>query len=263
MPSKPIRLVVSGCGGRMGTLISEEAAKEPEHFTLTGGAETEGHPQVGQPWPPVPQQKVTSDFTELLKNADLVIEFTTPEASLAHAKLAAEAKVPMLIGTTGFTDQQLEALQSCSKRIPLFWSPNLSIGIVMVRRTIAAISKLLFNFGLGETTKIQISETHHNQKKDKPSGTAKALAQELLKATGWLIRDEEIEAKREGEVIGLHSVTFRLNSENITIQHEATDRRVFAQGALLVARHFHDLWKEPGWFSMDDFVVALQKVSAR
>ncbi len=263
MKAAPIRIIVSGCTGRMGSLIIEEAAKDLAHFELVGGLEYKTHAQAGQPLPGHPNIPISTDLKHLLSKADLLIEFTTPEASITHAQAAAEAKIPMIIGTTGFSADQFKQLRSCSKKTPIFWSPNMSIGIVIVRRTIASISQLLFNFGLAEQTRVGISETHHTRKKDKPSGTAKALAEELLKATGWLIKDEEIEAKREGDVIGIHSVTFQLAAEKIMLQHEAIDRRVFAQGALLVARNFMPLCKKPGWYGMDDFVNAMQKVKTR
>ena len=255
----PTRLVITGCCGRMGTLLAEEAAKNPSQFTLAGAVEQAGHPQAGQPLPADPRVKITDNLASALRGADLVVEFTVPEATLANARAAAAARVPMVIGTTGFTQEQLAELHHLSRKIPLFWSPNMSIGIVILRRTLSSLSKLLFDFGVAEKVTVSISEIHHTKKLDKPSGTAKALAEELLKSTGWLIRDEEIEAKREGEGIGVHSVMFRAPSENLTLMHEATDRRVFAQGALLVAANFRKLWKKPGWYGMDDFVSAVEK----
>ena len=253
---KPLRLVVSGCCGRMGSLIIEEILKDPAHFELVGGLEHDGHPHLGKPLPGAPKIRVSKDVHRLFGEADLVIDFTTPEATLAHAEAAAVAAIGLVIGTTGFSPDQLTRLQELSQQVPIFWSPNMSIGIVIVRRAIASVSKLLFDFGLTEQTKAQISETHHVKKKDKPSGTAKALAEELFKATGWLIKEEEIEAKREGEVIGIHSVTFNTGPEKITLTHEATDRRVFAQGAVLVARNFQRIVgpRGKGWFGMDDFI---------
>ena len=165
----------------------------------------------------------------------------------------------MLIGTTGFSTVQFETLENYARRIPIFWSPNMSIGIVVVRRAIHAISKLLSDFWPDQRIPLALSETHHTKKMDKPSGTAKALAQELFKATGWLLRDEEIEARREGDVIGIHSVTFNCPSEKISLTHEATDRRVFAQGALLIARNFRTIFTKPGWYTMDHFMEAMEK----
>ncbi|MBI3312458.1 MAG: 4-hydroxy-tetrahydrodipicolinate reductase [Candidatus Omnitrophica bacterium] len=259
----PLRLVISGCRGRMGSLLVEEALADRTHFALAAGVESPGHPDSGHPIAQGQTASVTSDFRSTLKTADLVIEFTQPEVTIAHANMAAEARVPMLIGTTGFTPAQFDALQGIARQIPVFWSPNMSVGIVIVRRAITAVSKLLFDFGLGEKTRVTLSETHHTRKLDKPSGTAKALRDELLKQTGWLIRDEEIEAKREGDVIGIHSVTFHSPSEKITLTHEATDRRVFAQGALVIARNFRAFFSKPGWYTMDHYVEAIQKGTAR
>ena len=265
MTNKPIKLVVTGCCGRMGSLIIQEALKDSTHFQIAAAVEYPGHPQIGKPLEGHSRIIVRSDAelpALLQQGADLIIEFTTPEATLTNAQHAAHAHIPIIIGTTGFTQEQLKALTVLSKQIPIFWSPNMSIGIVIIRRAINAISQLLFKFGLGERTRPQISETHHEKKKDKPSGTAKALAEELFKATGWLIRDEEIEAKREGEVIGIHAVTFDTGTEKILLHHEAMDRSVFAQGALLVAKNFHHLYDTHtnGMYGMDDFVTAMEKI---
>ena len=253
------RVVITGCCGRMGTLLVEEVSKNRNLFELAGAVEHTGHAAVGKPHPSVPEVKVASNLEAALYNADVLIEFTLPEATLANARVAAKTGVPMVIGTTGFTADQLAELKNLSKKIPIFWSPNMSIGIVILRRTINSVSKLLFDFGVSEKVKAEISEVHHTKKLDKPSGTAKALAEELMKATGWLVRDEEIEAKREGDVIGIHEVTFRAPSEAITLRHDATDRRVFAQGALLVAGNLKRLWKKPGFYNMDDFVNGIEK----
>jgi 4-hydroxy-tetrahydrodipicolinate reductase len=255
--NKPTPLIISGCCGRMGSLLVEEALKNKAHFQLVGGTEPASNGQLGTTIPGTDNLTVTDDLKALSGKGKIIIEFTTPKATLANARIAAETRTPMVIGTTGLTPDQNKELEGCAKRVPIFWSPNMSIGIVIVRRSITAISKLLFDFGLGKQTGVNISETHHSQKQDKPSGTAKALAEELVKTTGWLIKDEEIEAKREGDVIGVHSVTFNCPSEKITLSHEATDRRVFAQGALLVAQNFSRAFKKPGLYNMDDFISSI------
>lgn len=250
----PIRLVISGCCGRMGSLIAEEAARDSAHFRIVGALEQPGHPQAGQPLPAQPALKVSTDAAACLQGADLLIEFTAPEATLANARAAAQARVAMLIGTTGLTLQQLEELRALARQIPVFWSPNMSIGIVILRRLIGSLYGLYRKFGLEGSASIQLSETHHIRKKDKPSGTAKLLAEEVRKVTGRSIPDEEIEARREGEVVGLHSLSIQTGAEKITLQHEALDRRVFAQGALVAARHFMQSTPKPGLYGMDDFV---------
>jgi 4-hydroxy-tetrahydrodipicolinate reductase len=258
--SPKIRLIINGCRGRMGTLLVEEALKQPSVFDLVGVTEYAEHPEIGKPLPQKPALKISGSLKPLLAKADLIVEFTTIESTLCHAREAAAAKVAMVIGTTGFSSDQFEQLKKYAKQTPIFWSPNMSIGIVIIRRTIAAVSQLLQQFGLSEKTHIQLSETHHTKKLDKPSGTAKALAQQIFQSTGWLIKDEEIEARREGDVVGIHSVVFECPSENLTLTHEATDRRVFAQGALLIAQNLQKISnKKAGWITMDDAVTALQK----
>lgn len=256
--SKPVRLVVSGCCGRMGSLIVEEALRDTGSFELAGGVEQEGHARIGQPLNPSSRSKVSSDLPQLLSQADLLIEFTTPHASLTHARQAAQAGKPMLIGTTGFSAQELEELRRHSQKIPILWSPNMSIGVVVLRRTMAAVCELLRKFQLESKVSFRLSETHHAQKKDKPSGTARLLAEDLRRLSGRPLEDSQIESIREGEVIGIHTVRFDLPAERIQLTHEAKDRRLFAQGALLVARHFHRVAPRPGWYTMDDFVSALE-----
>lgn len=248
-----IHLIISGCCGRMGSLLIEEILKDSAHFQLVGALEQAGHPKLGQLIPGT-SQRVASDLKGLLAAAEGLIEFTTPEATLEHARLAAGAGVPMVIGTTGLTLSQLGELKILSRHAAIFWSPNMSIGIVIARKAIRSLADLYRKFGLLEKTSIAISETHHAKKKDKPSGTAKLLAEEVQAAAGRFIPEESIEARREGEVVGIHTVSFLTEAEKISLQHEALDRRLFAQGALYVTRAFAPIWKKPGWYGMDNLI---------
>ncbi len=243
----------------MGSLIIEEAGKDPTHFTLAGGIEHAGHPQVGQPLAAASKIRVSTDLKALLPHADLLIEFTTPEASLEHARLAADAKVAMIIGTTGFTEEQFSQLRDSSRRIPIFWSPNMSTGVLILRRLIGEIAVLLQKLELSEHTEVKISETHHIKKKDKPSGTAKQLAEDLRRFLFLEIKDGDIESKREDDVVGLHSVVFQCGSERIKLEHEAMDRRIFAQGALRVAKVFRKFAQTPRLYEMYDYASAMQQ----
>lgn len=249
-----MRLVVNGCCGRMGALICEEAAKDSARFELVGAVEHKGHPMIGKPLASHPRLNVTDDLRIALTHADLAIEFTNPEASVRNAKIVADTKVAMVIGTTGFTPEQFSQLRESAKQIPIFWSPNMSVGIIIVRRTIASIFELFRKFGLNDSVKVQMSEVHHTEKKDAPSGTAKQLAEDVRKASGLPFRDEEITAIREGTVVGIHTLTLESGAERIQLQHEATDRRVFAQGALLVSENFLKKFSRPGWYTMDDLL---------
>lgn len=255
MAKTPLKIVVSGCCGRMGMLIIEEIVKEPAHFTLVGALEHPGHPRIGQPLPAKPNLKVGDNLPALLLKADLLIEFTTPEATLLHAKDAAEAGVAMIIGTTGLTSQQIDQLRSqIHGKIPVFISPNMSMGIFVLRKTVGDISKRLSRCGI--PVHMKLSETHHAKKKDRPSGTAKQLAKDVQEATGQVIPDDKISVTRDEnyDVVGIHAVSFEIGAERITLEHEALDRRVFAQGALVAAKAFLKIDRKPGWYTMDDLV---------
>ncbi len=259
--SPPLRLVVSGCCGRMGRLICEEAVKDSDHFDLVGALEHRGHPGTGKSLPAKPALRATSDLPGLLEQADLLIEFTTPEATLEHAKMAAQAKVPMIIGTTGLSPGQMDQLfRETHKKIPIFISPNMSVGIFILRKTIGHVSEQLRRLNIS-IQEMRLSEAHHAKKKDRPSGTAKQLAKDIRESTGRVIPEDQIGVRRDEQfdVAGVHTVTFELGTERIILTHEATDRRLFAQGALLVARHFRQVCTEPKAYGMDDFMVALQK----
>lgn len=247
----------------MGSLLVEEALRQKGHFQLTGVLEQAGHPEVGRPLPQKPDLKVSSNLDALIAQADLLVEFTTPDASVAHAKIAAQAKLPMVIGTTGFSEDQLDQLRQFAKQTPIFWSPNMSIGITLVRRLIREGLALLTQLHLADPSslKMEVFEIHHTQKKDAPSGTAKQLAQDLAAASGRNPTQIPIGFKREGEVVGLHRIRLDLmGSERIVLEHEATSRKVFAEGALLAARHFYAQAKNrPGWYGMDDVVRSLAR----
>jgi 4-hydroxy-tetrahydrodipicolinate reductase len=248
----------------MGALIVEEALQDPGHFELVGAVEGEGHPRLGQPVPGASKIRVGHRLEEpLKKGADLIVEFTTPEASARHAGEAARAKVPLLVGTTGLSDHQFGQLREAARQIPILWSPNLSVGIAIVRKTIPPLFDQLRRFGLVPRTRIKLSETHHLQKKDSPSGTALQLAEDIRKASGLPLADGEIEAIREGQVVGVHTLSLEFGSERITLRHEAADRRVFAQGALLIAGEFLRLCRSPGLYRMDDLLSARPGTPAR
>ncbi len=252
---KRIRLVVTGCCGRMGSLIARTAEQVlSDDFQLVEAVEREGYPQIGQALSGDIPLKITDNLNDALPSADLLVEFTTPEASVAHALAAASAKVPIVIGTTGFSAEQFDQLHLLSKNTPIFWSPNMSLGIFILRKDLLLTIDLLKKFGYESgDIKIKISETHHTQKKDRPSGTAKQLAEDMAQSYGSPAQWIPIESKREGEVVGIHTVSFNLGHEVIEFRHEVTDRAVFAVGALFAARRFFQSFKDrPGWYGMDD-----------
>lgn len=178
-----------------------------------------------------------------LGRAQVALEFTTPDAAVSNIGLCLEAGIPAVVGTTGWyahLDRVREQVKK--KNGALLWAPNFSIGVAMVKAVCQRVGELLRGM---EGYDVHITETHHAQKKDAPSGTALLLRDALAAAN----RDIPIESIRVGEVPGTHEVAIEGAYERIVVSHEARSRRVFADGALRAA-----LWLRgrKGVFTMDD-----------
>lgn len=179
---------------------------------------------------------------EIIQKGEVIIDFTLPEATAEHLALAIQYQKPIVIGTTGHTPQQQAAFEKAAKTIPILFSPNMSIGVNVMFRLIEEASQRL-----GKSFSAEITETHHVHKKDRPSGTAKAMGQVVEKTTG---QKPPIDSIREGEVVGEHSIVFGSEFEHLAIFHRAIDRKVFAAGALRAAEWILD--KKPGLYSMQE-----------
>ena len=252
----PVRIAMSGVAGRMGSLIAT-LALEDRAFRVVGALESPGHQALGSELgqflqKPSRQVIITEDLDSGLAEAQVLIEFTTPAATLEHAQAAAARKVAMVIGTTGLTDRDHAALRRLSRRTAIFWSPNMSLGILLVRRMLAEAWAFLHACGLDRETRVAIEETHHIHKKDKPSGTAKQLAEDLGRLFPQHRGRVPIEATREGDVVGIHDVALTFGDEQLLLRHEALSRKIFAQGALVVAKFLVERLKaKPGYYDMD------------
>lgn len=224
-----MRLVIVGCNGRMGKELLKLAAStsyENRFSEVIGIAQED-------------------NFREALKEVDLVIDFSTVEASLNHASICADLNKRYVCGVTGFSKEHLKIFDDYAIKIPLFWSPNMSVGVAVINYLVRKAAQVL-----DKDFKIAIEETHHTKKLDAPSGTAIMLKNSISKS-----RDEDfsIKSKRIGDVVGVHEVAFTSNLEKIEIKHEAFERSVFADGALKVA-----IWlakqKAGKLYNMKDFV---------
>ncbi|AGC49652.1 4-hydroxy-tetrahydrodipicolinate reductase [Lawsonia intracellularis] len=177
----------------------------------------------------------------------VVIDFTTPETSISMAQVAQKYGNPIIIGTTGFTLEQFDTLETLAKTSRIFWSPNMSIGINVLLKTLPQMAQIL-----GNEYNIEIVEVHHNKKKDAPSGTAMRIAETLSTSRHWDLekvacynregivgeRPQEqigIQTIRGGDVVGVHTIYFIGPGERIEITHQADSRKNFAQGALKAA----------------------------
>jgi len=173
----------------------------------------------------------------------VLIDFSLPHAIKDYVSLVRELQKPLVVGTTGLKESELNKLRGLAETAPVVWAPNMSIGINVLRNLVQSAAKLL-----PETFSVHITETHHAQKKDAPSGTAKQLAADLKSVLKN--PDIPIDCVRAGDVVGEHTVTFYGQGERIELVHRATSRDIFASGALTAAKWI--LNKKPQFYSMKD-----------
>lgn len=177
--------------------------------------------------------------------ADLLIDFTLPGGTRSAAEWCAHNGVAVLSGTTGLSDEDIQALKKAAQKVPVLWAPNLSHGIALMTTLVRQAAD-----ALGSSAHISITDIHHQHKVDAPSGTALALAAAVPPAGdgGELV----FSSVREGEVVGEHIVRFELADEVIVISHKALDRAVFARGALNAGDWL--VRQRPGYYSTDDWL---------
>ncbi|MGV8145584.1 MAG: 4-hydroxy-tetrahydrodipicolinate reductase [Alkaliphilus sp.] len=195
----------------------------------------------------------------LSKKYDIAIDFSHPNAMESVLDFCRRTKTPLVIGTTGYSEEQIIAIQNAAKSIPILRSSNMSLGMNILFALVESVAK-----SLGEKADIEVIEAHHNRKKDAPSGSAKTIVECIEKGlghsakhqygrVGQMVREKGeigIHAIRGGNIVGTHEVNFISDLETIKVTHEAHDRTVFAQGALEAAKYL--IGKSNGWYSMKD-----------
>lgn len=235
-----IKLGVSGALGKMGNRILVLASQDSD-FKITLAIERLGHPLLGDK---VAGMEVVS-YWEMIKDIDVLVDFTAPEATFEHLDHCVKFKKAIVIGTTGFTQEQKDQIAQASKKIPVVFSPNMSIGVnllfAFVRQAAAQLTS---------EYKISMKEAHHIHKKDAPSGTAKFLAQIIREERGEV--DVDIKSIREGEIIGDHEVVFESPWDTIKLSHSAKTRDIFALGALAAVKFV--VTKRNGLYGMADVI---------
>ncbi len=264
MSGMKVSVIVMGANGRMGSKLTRMAT-ESEQLELRGVVEraefSKGLDRLGCP--------VAHDLADLLPSVPgaVVIDFTAPEVSLATARKAAVTGNPVVIGTTGLNAEQLNELQGLARTTPIFWSPNMSIGVSALVQILPLLERIL-----GETYDMEITEIHHHHKKDAPSGTAVKLAQVLAQSRGWNLdevgnygrqgivgaraaKELGVHAVRGGDVVGDHTVYFFGPGERIEVTHRAHSRENFARGALRAA-HWLASQKPGELYSMNHLMGA-------
>ena len=247
-----IKVIVDGACGRMGRMLTSLVTRQPD-MELIGATEYLAHPQIGVDVGEVAGIgplgiKIVEDLENIINQGDVVIEFTSPEATVSNLKKVVDAKKSMVIGTTGCTADQLTEIRLLAEYIPCLMSPNMSVGVNVMLKAIDLVAK-----ALGDEYDVEVIEAHHNQKTDSPSGTAVRIADVLATALDRDInqvgvygregivgaRPEKeigVHAIRGGDIVGDHTVLFAGIGERVEISHRAQSRESFASGAIRATR---------------------------
>lgn len=239
------KVAVTGSKGRMGSRIVKMLAGD-RFFSLAA------------------ELDIGDSLDDVIDSVDVVIDFTVPEAAARHAAIAARHNTPIVIGTTGLGDDQQKTVSEASHTIPIVHSPNMGLGVNVMLKLTEITAKTL-----GKKYKVDIVETHHAGKRDKPSGTALRMLDIVCKESGRNMNEdvffyeEEAETKdteeesevsvrsiRRGEVVGEHVIYFTSPGEILSIEHRATNRDIFAEGAIAAARWI--IGKAAGLYGIED-----------
>ena len=263
-----IKIVVAGCLGRMGQEISKQILQN-KNLEFVGGFEHKKHKNINKALnkiSDIPSSKlVTTNSAQLIKEANVVIDFTTPESTLDNIKIASSNKTAIVIGTTGMTENQKKKVKSYSKKIPILMSSNMSLGVNLLFNLVKQTASVLKDIDYD----IEISETHHKHKKDAPSGTALSLGEyaadgrkTTLNKSKVLDRTNKLASRKKGqigfsvtrggEIAGEHTVSFIGNNDRIDLVHTANNRSIFVSGAIEAAIFLYK--KKNGLFSMNDLL---------
>jgi 4-hydroxy-tetrahydrodipicolinate reductase len=260
-----LRIAVAGASGRMGRVLIE-AVQASDDCTLSGALDLPGSPALGQDAAAFLGRPcgvmVTAELRQGLTGADVLIDFTRPEGTLAHLVVCRELGVRAVIGTTGFTVEQKASIADHAKSVAVMVSANMSVGVNVMLRLLAMASK-----SLGEGYDIEVIEAHHKHKVDAPSGTALAMGDVLAQARGVDLAKQGVFTRhghtgerapgsigfatvRGGDIIGEHTVLFAGPGERIEIAHKSSSRDNYADGSLRAARFV--CRRESGLYSMND-----------
>jgi len=263
--ASPLRVAIAGASGRMGRMLIE-AVSAADDLVLAGALDVGSSPALGQDAAAFLGKTsgiaIGSDLEAGLANAQVLIDFTRPEGTLAHLAACRRRGVKAVIGTTGFSDAQKEQIAEHARHIAIMMAPNMSVGVNVVLKLLDTAAR-----ALSQGYDIEVIEAHHRHKVDAPSGTALAMADVVAQALGRDLKDcavygrEGITGERDpstigfatirgGDIVGDHTVLFAGTGERIEITHKASSRATFAQGAVRAARFLAG--RPSGLYGMND-----------
>ena len=250
------RIIVDGACGRMGKIIIQGVVQQDD-MQIVGAIEYPEHSQIGQDAGEVAGVgtlgvPVSRDLPAILDQGDVVIEFTTPSATLEHLREVVDAGKRMVIATTGYTEEELAQVRELAAQISCVMAPNMSLGINVLLQAIQVVAK-----ALGDDYEVEVIEAHHIHKADAPSGTALRIAEVLAETLGRNLpevgvygrhgmigerpkKEIGIHAIRGGDIAGDHTVLFAGVGERLEITHRAATPEAFARGAIRAARWVMD-----------------------
>jgi 4-hydroxy-tetrahydrodipicolinate reductase len=259
------RIAVAGASGRMGRMLIE-AVRDADDLRLAGALDVPGSPAIGTDAAAylgfTSGVAIASDLRAGLKDAQVLIDFTRPEGTLAHLAVCRELGVQAVIGTTGFSDAQKVEIAAIAKDIAIVMAPNMSVGVNVTFKLLEMAAK-----ALSTGYDIEIIEAHHRHKVDAPSGTALKMGEVIADALGRDLKECAVYARegitgerdpstigfsaiRGGDIVGDHTVLFAGTGERIEITHKSASRTTYAQGSLRAARFLAT--QKTGLFDMFD-----------
>jgi len=263
--SGALRVAVAGASGRMGHMLIE-AVTNTDDCVLAGALDLAGSPALGQDATSFLGRTsgvhISADLHSGLANAQVLIDFTRPEGTMAHLAACRELGVKMVIGTTGFSDAQKAEIAAHAQHMAIVMSPNMSVGVNVVMRLLDTAARALH-----QGYDIEVIEAHHRHKVDAPSGTALAMGEVVASALGRDLKECAVYARegvtgerdpstigfaaiRGGDIVGDHTVMFAGTGERIEITHKASSRAGYAQGSLRAVRFLAN--RSTGLFNMND-----------
>ncbi len=244
----PLKIIIVGASGKMGQTLIKEILNDSE-LSLIGAIDQATCPNLGMDAGALFGIKtdviINNDFSSILKEGDFIIDFTRPKASMNYLELcAAKNNIKYVLGTTGFSEKEKEKILLLSKKIPICFAPNMSVGVNLLVSLVEAATKVLY-----KDYDIEIIESHHNEKVDAPSGTALRLGEAVAKAANLNLKESSVfhrEGKmnkrkkseigfssiRGGDIVGDHTVLYAGDGERIELTHKAGNRSNFALGAI-------------------------------
>lgn len=249
-----VKVIMHGCNGHMGQVITGMVKNDPE-LEIVAGIDLVDSRENGYP--------VFTNIWDCDVQADVVVDFCSPKATDALLEFCVERQLPVVLCTTGLSEEQIQKVEEVSKKIAVLKSANMSLGVNLLMKLVKEAAKTLAAAGFD----MEIVEKHHRLKVDAPSGTALALADSLnegLDEAYHYVYDRSavrqkrddleigISAVRGGTIVGEHDVIFAGEDEVITFQHTAYSKTLFAKGALQAAKFLAG--KEPGWYQMKDVI---------